>query len=103
MKNKSVIKGASILGITTFFVKLFGAIYRIPLTNIIGGVGIGLYQMIFPVYALLLDFSGCALPSALSRLISKKQTEENKFKYLSVSIKTFFIIGYDVIFTLITE
>lgn len=93
MKNKSVIRGASILGITTFFVKLFGALYRIPLTNIIGGVGIGLYQMIFPVYALLLDFSGCALPSALSKLISSEQSENAKFKYLSVSLKIFFIIG----------
>ena len=93
MKNKSVIKGASILGITTFLVKLLGALYRIPLTNIVGGVGIGLYQMIFPVYALLLDFSGCALPSALSKLISSEEDNNAKFKYLSVSIKTFFIIG----------
>ncbi|MBO7377816.1 MAG: oligosaccharide flippase family protein, partial [Clostridia bacterium] len=44
--------------------------YRIPLTNIIGAEGIGLYQMVFPVYCALLTFSSSGLPAAISKLIA---------------------------------
>ncbi|KAI4453261.1 ribose-phosphate diphosphokinase family member [Holotrichia oblita] len=50
----SFVKGAAVLGVCGFIGKLLGAVYRIPLVNIIGAEGMGLYQMIFPMYALLL-------------------------------------------------
>ena len=34
--------------------KGIGALFRIPLTNIVGAEGMGLYQMVYPFYALLL-------------------------------------------------
>ena len=93
--NKNLIKGASILGIGAFLAKILGAVYRIPLTNLLGGYGIGLYQMIFPVYALLLDFSGAGLPSALSHIIAKEQFDKDKKakEYLMVSLKLLWILG----------
>lgn len=77
------------------FAKLLGALYRVPLTKIIGGRGIGLYQMVFPVYALLLDFSGAAAPSALSALIAEdvKNKKNSARNYLSISLKIFSAIG----------
>ena len=84
-EKRNILLSAGILGLGTFFVKFIGAIYRIPLTNILKSDGIGLYQMVFPVYALLLDFSGASVPSALSKLIAEKG--ENSYiyakKYLS--------------------
>ena len=35
------IKGAVIIAVGGFIAKLIGALYRIPLTNLIGGKGIG--------------------------------------------------------------
>ncbi|MBP5465944.1 MAG: oligosaccharide flippase family protein, partial [Clostridia bacterium] len=61
--GKKLISGALILGGGAFIAKVLGAVYRIPLTKIIGGTGLGLYQMVFPVYALLLDFSGAGVPN----------------------------------------
>lgn len=94
-QKKNLLLGAGILGIGAFFVKLIGAIYRIPLTNILKSSGIGLYQMVFPVYALLLDFSGAGVPSALSKLIAEKSEDKKIFakKYLSLSIKFFGVVG----------
>ncbi len=95
-KKNSIFSGAVALGIGTFFAKILGAMYRIPLTKILGGTGIGLYQMVFPVYAVLLDFSGAGAPSALSKLISS-YTGEDKFNYaynyLKLSLKFFCIFG----------
>lgn len=93
--KKSIVRSASVLGIGVFISKVLGAVYRIPLTNYLGGLGIGLYQMVFPIYALLLDFSGCAVPSAISRLIAKNQTEKETCakQYLTVSLKLLAILG----------
>ncbi len=86
--------GALWLGIGTFFAKFLGAVYRIPLTNKLGGLGLGLYQMVFPIYALLLDFSGAGVPSALSRIIAMQENKDMAAKrLLKSSIKIFFVIG----------
>ncbi len=73
MREKSFIKGASILAFSTIIAKIIGACYRIPLTNILGAEGMGIYQMIFPVFALLLTISSGAVPSAIAIIISQKK------------------------------
>ena len=95
MKEKNtIIKGATYLGISTFIAKLLGAIYRVPLTNLLGSYGLGIYQMVFPLYSLLLDFSGAGVPSALSRLISKSTDKQAKaHQYLNVALRLFFVFG----------
>ncbi len=93
IKN-ALFSGALWLGIGTFIAKFLGAVYRIPLTNKLGGLGLGLYQMVFPIYALLLDFSGAGLPSALSRIIAMQEDKDTVAKrLLSSSIKLFLSLG----------
>ena len=53
------LKGALWIAAGGFVAKLVGALYRIPLTNLIGGRGLGLYQMVYPVYCLLLTVCQC--------------------------------------------
>lgn len=73
MKNKNgFIKGAAILSIGGIIAKVAGALYRIPLTNLLGTEGMGLYHLIFPFYTLLLAASSAGIPVALSRLIAEK-------------------------------
>ena len=93
---KKLLFGASYLGIGAFVSKLLGALYRIPLTNLIGANGLGLYQMIFPVYTVILDFAGAGAPNAISRLIASENSLDKSVhaqKILKVSIKLFSILG----------
>lgn len=53
--------------------------YRIPLTNLIGAEGMGLYHLVFPLYTLLLAASSAGIPVALSRLIAER-VRQNDFK-----------------------
>lgn len=53
--------------------KVLGALFRIPLTNIIGAAGMGLYQLAFPVYALLLTFCSGGVTVAVSRVTAEKR------------------------------
>ncbi len=96
MGHKKIFKSALILGIGAFVAKLLGAIYRVPLTNALTGYGLGLYQMVFPVYSAMLDFSGAGAPSAISKIISgeyKENREDNSQKLLIVSKKFFTVLG----------
>ena len=99
---KKIFKGSFILGAGAFLSKLIGAVYRIPLTRIIGAEGLGLYQLVFPVYTLLLDFSGAGATNAIAKLIgeSKEGVGDNSGKILKASLLTFGIIG--LFFTVIT-
>ncbi len=72
MKKKSFVKGAAILAAAGLISKFIGALFRIPLINIIGSDGIGLYQMAYPVYAFLLIISTAGIPTAISKLVSEK-------------------------------
>ena len=96
-KNGSkLISGALILGGGAFIAKVLGAVYRIPLTKIIGGTGLGLYQMVFPVYALLLDLSGAGVPNAMAKLISAERGADKEIyarKILKVSLIFFAAVG----------
>ena len=95
-KKKSFYSGAILLGLGAFISKALGALYRIPLTNILGGKGLGIYQMVFPVYALLLDFSGAGVPGAISRIIASldgKDKEQVAYDYLRSSIRLLFFFG----------
>ena len=40
------LKGAAWIAAGGFIAKIIGALYRIPLTNLIGGYGLGLYQLV---------------------------------------------------------
>ena len=66
------LKGAAWIAGGGFVAKLIGALYRIPLTNLIGGYGIGLYQLVYPVYCLLLTVSATGIPSSIAKLTAEK-------------------------------
>ncbi|MBQ4098420.1 MAG: polysaccharide biosynthesis protein [Clostridia bacterium] len=95
-KKRSFVGGAALLGIGAVLSKIIGAIYRVPLTNLLGLDGLGLYQMVFPLYTLLLDFSGAGVPSAISKIISSYPELERKEKakeYLLGSLRLLFFLG----------
>lgn len=78
------IKGAMWIAGGGFLAKVIGALYRIPLTNLIGGKGLGLYQLVYPIYCLLLTVSATGIPSSIAKLtaerVAKGEETESLFK-----------------------
>ena len=68
-------RGAGVLAVCALIAKMIGAMYRIPLTNIIGAEGIGLYQMVFPLYTVLLTVSSGGLPVAISKIVAARKAQ----------------------------
>ncbi len=72
-RNRNFIRGAAILGIAGIIVKIVGAVFRIPLGNLIGDVGMSYYQTAYPIYNWLLVVSTAGIPTAIAKMISEKE------------------------------
>ncbi len=68
--DKNYAKKAGILTAVSLFAKVLGALYRIPLTNVIGAEGVGLYQLIFSIYALAIALTSSFNSTLISRGVS---------------------------------
>ena len=92
--ENSFIKGAAWIAAGGFVAKVIGALYRIPLTNLIGGKGLGLYQLVYPVYCLLLTVSATGIPSSIAKLTAERIARgENDRAVLKTAMKLFVLIG----------
>ncbi len=103
MENKkNFLRGALVLSIAGAISKLLGAVYRIPLARLLGGEGMGLYQMAYPIYTTILALATAGVPVAISVLVSRKETEGcsgDSRKIFRVSLAILFIFG--IILTLL--
>lgn len=72
MKHSAFFKSAAQLTLGGLVAKAIGAAYRVPLVRLLGGYGMGLYQMAYPLFCVLLTFSSAGIPSAFSRLIARE-------------------------------
>ena len=70
MKRRKYLKDALVLSAGGLVSKLLGAVYRIPLTALLGSGGMGVYQMVFPLYCMLLTVSAAGIPTGIARMIS---------------------------------
>ena len=77
-KKQSFIGGVTIMAVSTVFVKICGALYKIPLNNILGREGVAHFMSAYNIYALLLTVSTAGLPLALSKLISEANTTNRR-------------------------
>lgn len=71
-KRDTIIKGTFILTLTGFFSRFIGFFYRIFLSHTFGEEGVGLYQLIFPIFALCFSITTAGIEVALSRIIAQK-------------------------------
>ena len=95
-KEQSFIKGAAILAATSIFVKIIGAVYKIPLYNILGDAGKGAFQVTYSVYTLILNISTAGVPVALSRMVASAAVTGKQSlvkRYFNVAMPAFILIG----------
>ena len=95
-KKQSFLGGAAILAAAVVIVKLIGAAYKIPLSNILGSAGQTYFDTAYQIYNFLLTFSTAGLPLAISRMTSQahaKGLENEKRRIFSTAIWLFFGLG----------
>lgn len=89
------LKQGSVLALASILVRVIGMVYRIPMANIIGDDGNGIYSAAFEVYNILLIISSYGMPMAVSKMVSAKCTER-KYK------EAYKIFRYSMLFSILS-
>ncbi len=94
--KQSFLKGALVLSLAALIVKLIGAVFKIPLANILGGDGMGYYTTAYDMYMPIYVLSNAGLPVAVSRAVAEC-TSTGRFRdarrVLKLSNLIFFTTG----------
>ena len=85
-KPQSFLHGSLILIIATALVKIIGAIYKIPLYNILDDTGVGYYTTVYDLYTPMYTIAMAGLPIAISRIVAELISLE-KYRDAKVAFK----------------
>ena len=90
MRSVAVLTGTGVLS------QLVGFLYRILLTRLAGAEILGLYQLILPLYSVLLSLTGVGLYTAVSNLSARYQALGNRrgiYQLRGVALRLFFLLA----------
>lgn len=94
--GQSFLEGAIILTLSTITVKLIGALFKIPLANILGGVGmsyfVSAYDIFTPIYSLTVTGLGVAASRLVSELFATRGPS-GAYQVLRASRRIFLALG----------
>lgn len=77
MRKQTIIKGTIILTLAGLITRILGFANRIYLSNLIGAEGMGLYQLVFPIYMICYTICCSGLFTAVSRLTAEESSKPN--------------------------
>ncbi|MGL4654402.1 MAG: putative polysaccharide biosynthesis protein [Sarcina sp.] len=95
MKKQTFIQGGLILAAMGFISKFVGLFFRFPMTRMIGDEGMGLYQLVFPIFGIFIAIAS-GVPIALSKLISENNDtgkESDNIALVKISTIILFILA----------
>ncbi len=71
----SIVNGAIILTIAGVITRILGFVYRIYMSNVMGAEGMGLYQLIMPVYGLAWSIACSGFTTTVSKLTAQEKAK----------------------------
>jgi len=77
LKKLNYIQGAFILTITNLVTGVLSFVFRILLSRTIGAEGVGVYQLVLPLYTLFITLVSGGVITAISKLVAEQQTKSN--------------------------
>ena len=95
-KRQSFMGGAAVLAGAVAVTKLIGALYKIPLGNLLDKEGMAHFYVAYNIYNLMMILSTAGLPLALSRLVSQAHAlgqENQKHRIFRVALGMFVALG----------
>ncbi len=90
-QTQRLIKGTLILTLAGILAKIVSAFYKIPLDNLTGTIGLGYYQSVYPLYALLTAMALIGIPNSISKLVAE-DISLGEYKKAHATFKYAFIL-----------
>jgi len=95
--SRQLMKGAVILTLAAFIIKILSAVYRVPFQNIVGDTGFYIYQQVYPLYGIASVLAASGFPVIISRIVAKKVAENEEGQAdLQRILQTIFIVLFIV-------
>ena len=95
-RKQNFMEGAAVLTLAVAATKVIGAVYKIPLGNLLDKDGMAHFYVAYNIYSLLLIVSTAGLPLALSRLVSRAEAMgrvNQRKRIFRVTAGVFFLLG----------
>lgn len=70
MSKNTLVISTLILTLASFITRIFGFIFRIYMSNVMGAEALGLYQLVFPIYILAWTISAAGISVTVSQLVA---------------------------------
>ncbi len=94
--STSFMHGAIILLIANALVKVIGAVFKIPLTYVLGEEGMGYFSTSYQMYTWMFIIATAGIPVAISKMVSESRAKGRNYevkRILSISFKLLCVIG----------
>lgn len=84
--RKGFLLGAMVLSLSGFLSKLCGAVFKIPLTNLVGPEAMGYFGSAYSIYNFLLALATAGIPTGISTMVARS-IAKGKYKDISALLK----------------
>ncbi len=90
-KKKNFMTGALVLMVGGIIVKLIGALYKVPLANLVSGEAMAYYSNAYDIYTFMYIIATAALPVVISRMVSE-DVALGKYKQAKKTVRVAFLM-----------
>ena len=94
LKKQSFLKGSVILMCMVLITKLLGLMYKIPLTRILGGVGMGYFSSAYSVFTPIFAIVVSGIPSTMAKLSAENYALERYTNLRRIRHIAYFVFGF---------
>ena len=95
-KPRSFIQGALVLGIANLIVKVIGAVFKIPLINLIGDDGMGYFNIAYQIYTFMFIVATAGFPIAISKMVAESMArgdERDAHRIFQTALSFLAVVG----------
>lgn len=96
VKKQGFLYGSAVLMISAVLVKLIGALFKIPLANILGGTGMGYFSAAYSIFMPVYAISVTGLPTAVAKCTANRLAVGQEYEAVRVkkiSLRVFGLAG----------
>ena len=94
--NKKYMKNTAILFASMTITKIVGAVFKIPLANILGGTGMGYFSTAYGLYSPVFALTAAGIPAIMMRLTAQNIAAgrpENALRTRRTALALFSVLG----------
>lgn len=78
-KGSKFLKGALILAAANFLVKIIGALFKVPLYELIGEEGSGIFNVAYQIYTFMFIIATAGFPIAVSKMVAESVAKNDEY------------------------